>query len=149
MARSSRGTTLARKLIALDPKPPCRRVVARRRGRFLDPALDEILPCRLFDLGRRREVDDRVGALFRRNEEQSKETDQTAREAAAGIAEPRRDGAGMQAIGGDLGPGQAPGELAGEQDIGELRAAVDSKPVVTLGALQVAEVEAHALVGAR
>ena len=55
----------------------------------------------------------------------------------------------MEAIGRHLGPGQASGEFAGEQDIGELRAAVDLKPVVTLGALQVAEIEAHALVGDR
>src|SRR3984885_11642670 len=135
--------------LALQPKALRRRVVARSRGRLLDPALDEIFPGHPFDLRRRREIDDRVGALFRRDEEQSEETDQTARDAAAGIAEPRGDGAGMEAIGGALGPVQAPGELAGEQDIGELRAAVDSEPVVTLGALQVAEVEAHALVGAR
>ena len=104
---------------------------------------------RVGDLGRGGEVDDRVGALFRRDEERPEERDQKAGEAAAGFAEPGRDDAGMEAIGRHPGAGQAPGELAGEQDIGELRAAVDLEPVVALGALQVAEIEAHALVGGR
>ena len=58
------------------PQPFRRGVVARGRGRLRYLALDEILARRVGDLRRRGEVDDRVGALFRRTEERPAGRDQ-------------------------------------------------------------------------
>ena len=63
------------------------------------------------------------------------------------LAKSGRDGAWMEAIGRHSGTGQPASEFAGEQDIGELRATVDFESAVAVGALQVAEIEASALVG--
>jgi len=91
----------------------------------------------------------RVGLIANRPGEHH--DDRAGRSAVAVAAQAAGDEPGVQRVGGDAGSREAPGQLAGEVDVGQLRAVVGGdRPVEPLG-LQVVEVEpvAGSLVGAR
>ena len=86
-------------------------------------------------------MDDGVGAGLGTRREKHREAHPPAEQAGLALAEIRRDESGMQAIGGDAGAGEPPGELAGEQDVAQLGAGIGKRrPVAVLG-LQVGEIE--------
>ncbi len=126
------------------------RVVARLFGRRRGFAFVEIFAVVQRHIGRGRQIDDGLGALFRRDRaHRLGDSDQPLHDAARLIAEAGGDKAGMQAIGGDAGAGDAPRQFAGEQNIAELGVGIDAKAHIALAALQVVKVKAGALVRVR
>src|SRR5271163_4146310 len=115
----------SRQRLARLPEPSRRRVVARGGGTIGDLAVGEIFAAEIGGLGRRGEIDDRVGALLWGDREPFGERDQPTEPPAGLVAEPRGDEAGVQAIGDDARPGEPPREFAREKNVGELRAPVD------------------------
>src|SRR5437667_4447254 len=115
-------------------------VVRRARGARL-AAVDEVLAADAFHRGRRGQVDRGGGALLGGAEERAQQLRDRGGEAAVVLPEARRDGAGVKAVGGDARAVEAPGQLVGEEDVGELGGAVDPHGTVAPRVAEVVEVD--------
>jgi len=115
-------------------------VVRHARGARL-AAVDEVLAADAFHRGRRGQVDRGGGALLGGAEERAQQLRERGGEAAVVLPEARRDGAGVKAVGGDAGAVEAPGQLIGEEDVGELGGAVDPHGAVAPRVVEVVEVD--------
>src|SRR5947209_1397391 len=109
---------------AFHPKPLGGVVVLRlQAGRDL-PALIKISAAHIGDLGGAGEMDDRLRSLLRLAGEQHREPDEEGEGMRVAPAEPGGDEARVQAVDGHAGACPAARELAREQDIAKLAAAV-------------------------
>src|SRR5258708_15654397 len=137
-ARSRRQLGDAR---ALLPEPARCGVVLRRLAQPGRRAIGEIAAADRRHRGRRGEIDDGLRALLRRDREELGDADAQAEEAAVVVAETGGDEAGMKAVGGDAGGGEAARQLAREENVGELGAAIDGYIVIIPLRLPIVEVE--------
>src|SRR6185312_5040278 len=118
------------------PQPFRVGVAAGFRGRRGELALIVIAAAPAFDLWRRRQIDDGLRALLRRDRADGLgDSDRGLEQPAAPVAEVRGDEAWVQAIGRDAAALQPVRQLAVEQDVGELRLSVHGEPAVALLAL--------------
>src|SRR5207249_3512419 len=79
----------------------------------------EVLAAHAFHRGRRGQVDRGGSALLGGAEERAQQLRDRGGEAAVVLPEARRDGAGVEAVGGDARAVEAPGQLMREEDVGE------------------------------
>src|ERR1700754_4360388 len=88
-------------------------------------------------------MDDRLGAVFWAQSERHDPARKPFQERVGRVvlAKARTHKAGMQAVGGDAGAVQPACQLAGEQDVLQLRGAVGAERTEALLALQIAEIE--------
>src|SRR5580692_12229580 len=120
------------------PEPPRDRfVLGDRRGK--DSSISLVIATgQAFDLRTRRKVHDGVGSLLRADHEELRYGEQ--RPGIPGRVGPDvgRDGAWMEAVGGDAGPPEAAGKLRGEEHVRQLGSRVRAHdPVAATLELQV------------
>src|SRR5207247_6365350 len=93
------------------------------------------------------QVDGSSRALLGGAEEGAQQLRERRGEAAVVLAEARRDGAGVEAVGGDARALEAPGQLVGEEDVGELRRSVEPHRPVAARVAEVVQVDRAEAVG--
>src|SRR5205807_2985656 len=142
---SASGPALARDTgepRALLPEASGRAVVLRRGRRERRSASLEVETARALHLRRGGEVDCGHRPLFLRDGEEALGDRQgDAEHAVIVVAEARSDEARMEAVRRNAGAVETTRELAGEEDIAELRALVRGPAAVVSRALKVVEVE--------
>src|ERR1700730_17378569 len=109
---------------ALRPQLARRGGVVRRKARLRLPAVNEIAATDRRDFGRTCEMHDRLRPLLGATREQHGEAHRQAEDTAGTLTETVRHEARMEAVRRHAGTDQAARQFAGEQDVGELGAAV-------------------------
>jgi hypothetical protein len=99
------------------PEQQSRSVVLSRRRRYGWRGLIKVLPRRLGNVWRGREIDNRFRALSRRYREKLGEPNEARDQTTASVAKACGDETGMQAIRSDTRTLQAASEFAREQDV--------------------------------
>src|SRR5258708_6497817 len=133
--------------LALVPQPPRRQVVARGRARLGLAARYEIRAADERDVGQTCKMYDGLCATFRRAREQHREANYKSKNVSGPLTKTGRHESRMKAVRRHPGSGEAACEFAGEQDVGELGTAVGRHDAVSLGELQVLEIERAADMG--
>src|SRR5690348_12972116 len=121
------------------PEPARGLAVIRGARRADGPAVGEVAAAHALYLRRGGEVDRGLGAALRADSERATEREGEIPETCLAVAEVAGDEAGMQRVGRHPGSVQLPRQLIREEDIGELRFAVDAEGEVAAAVLHIVE----------
>ena len=133
-------------VLADRPQEHGRGLVLGRRRWGADPAFDEVLTGDVGHLRGGGQVHRGPGALFWGEDERLDDLDPEGQEALGVVVagEAGGDRARVETVGRHPGAGQSSGQLRGEQDVGQLGAAVGLHAPVVPGGLEVVEVQTSA-----